>query len=219
MKIVVDYIGGDGNFAHVTWGGLRPFDGHIYFDRPARSLSDVKQFLREAFPGAEIEITDDAADYFKTNRSLEQSGSMLVVGPSRGKASEGVAEIAATATDVVRRIDYLFDYVKSGILINTISYGEDYMSGNIFLAGWTAHIHGSVYVDTPSREVVVATLMYPKYTSDEDSREYYILLAEEFYGAGLNIMLAQCNEELFDRVTKMIEGFKDWAKENSYWRK
>jgi len=119
---------------------------------------------------------------------------------------------APTAEEVFNRIDDLFSYLKSGILINRIEENDYPIAHNPLLAGLAPYIVRDVFIDTPSREVVIAALRYPHYNSS-DSR-YFILLHEEYTWSSRNTVIAECTEKEFNKAISKIDEIYRWYREH-----
>lgn len=117
------------------------------------------------------------------------------------------------AEEVLARIDELFSYIRSGILINTVEENNAQVATNPFLAAFIPYIVRAVYIDTPNREITVAAVKYPKGLPDNFS-EYYVLLHEELYGMRRNTLVAECTEEEFRIVVKKINEILGWYRDN-----
>jgi hypothetical protein len=120
---------------------------------------------------------------------------------------------APLAEDVIERIDALFEYLKSGILINEISDNEYNLSRDVLLAGIMPYVDRLVYIDTPNREVTIALLRYPQFAK-RDEAHYYVLFQEELAWSDPNTIIAACTEVQRAEILKKMISILEWYKEN-----
>lgn len=120
---------------------------------------------------------------------------------------------APLAEDVIERIDALFEYLKSGILINEISENDYTLSRDVLLAGVMPYVDRLVYIDTPNREVTIAILRYPQF-AEKDKAHYYVLFQEELTWQDPNTIIAACSESQYIEILKRIVDILDWYKKH-----
>ena len=106
-------------------------------------------------------------------------------------------------------LDKVYDianYVKSGILINSIEPVYKQLFQTKLLAPFYNLIETGVFIDIPSREIVVAIL--------EDDDEKYLLLIEWYLYERSTVSIAPLDDDNYKIAKDLIEGILDWARNN-----
>jgi len=115
---------------------------------------------------------------------------------------------APTFEQVVNIIRDLMDYLKSDILINRIQEDTVQLSSHPFLAILQPFVVRSIYIDTPNREITIATLSYPeRYGADGD---YYIVFVEDVVADDLNYVVAKCSRKQFEETNNILYEILKW---------
>ncbi|HID09162.1 TPA: hypothetical protein EYP13_02945 [Candidatus Micrarchaeota archaeon] len=107
---------------------------------------------------------------------------------------------------VYLQVRRLFEYLKSGVLINRVSPDVTYLSGDPFLCQYVPYVRSGVYVDTPDREAVVAVLS--RVTGGRE--KHYLLFHEDCHGVNTSAVLLGCTAREAGHVERLVRDFLEW---------
>lgn len=114
---------------------------------------------------------------------------------------------------LLSKVKNTFRYVRSGILINSITEDENALLDTPYENLWNLRVK-SISIDTPNRDMVV---LLGKYTSKfvKESTNYFALLFEDYHGEAPNsILVVDVPDGREQELITLIDEMLSWYNSN-----